>query len=275
MARRWRRPRSPHHFGCAGEGGWEVAHHGASASEPPPPPVGCLRGPRRQRITGLVSCCAAAGPVLPWCWPPASSARGHDGSVVVPPAGPAPSYPPMGGYRPGRRRRQSAVPAAWFLFLSKRSLVVFLKVIARLHSAFHHGALFRGFCMGFVRGIACVIVSVIVCTAGCCMLVFSICSVYSCQWALFMLKRGLVVMGVVSCPIVMCIGKWSEQRGSGDVCQVALGVRGGDVAVMSGVVLLLRKFTAGNVGEPLLIIIKFWSSRNFENSSPFWSGMVL
>ena len=37
------------------------------------------------------------------------------------------------------------------------------------------------------------------------------------------------------------------------------------MAVMSGVVLLCI-FTAGNVGDPLLMIIKYWSLGKFEIS---------
>ena len=99
--------------------------------------------------------------------------------------------------------------------------------------------------------------SVICVAVGFAIGVFSICSLYSYQFALFRLNLGVVSSGLVVCPILMCIGRWSEESGSAVVCHAVCSDRFGVATVMSGVVLLSLVFRAGKVCVPSFRITRF------------------
>ena len=89
------------------------------------------------------------------------------------------------------------------------------------------------------------------------------------------LYRGIVLSGVVVCPMLTIICLWSENCVSGLVYHVEWNVNEGEVAVTSGAVSLLFSLAAGSVGDPSLIIIKFWLFVKSRNCCPFLSGVVL
>ena len=67
---------------------------------------------------------------------------------------------------------------------------------------------------------ACVIMAVSWVAVGLFIGVLSKCSVKAVQLALLRLNFVTLLGGAVECCMVMCMGRWSEQRGSGDVFHV-------------------------------------------------------